>query len=138
MHTHNRFTAIFQNYPGEPVPEKIFFWTLWRKGRCQRQTQSGWHRPIQTNQRPASIILQFYAICPPAAALPIYPGLGQARNVLACIPSGLVKAVTTAGENHRLASSSLHPPPDSRGKEHWCSPMPVPTHSALVMVVLHV
>jgi len=26
----------------------------------------------------------------PAATLPIYPGLGQALNMLACIPSGLV------------------------------------------------
>jgi len=26
----------------------------------------------------------------PAATLPIYPGLGQAPNMLACIPSGLV------------------------------------------------
>jgi len=25
----------------------------------------------------------------PAATLPIYPGLGQAPNMLACIPSGL-------------------------------------------------
>jgi len=26
----------------------------------------------------------------PAATLPIYPGLGQAPNMLACIPSGMV------------------------------------------------
>ena len=30
--THNRFTALFRDYPGEPVPEEIF-WTLWCKGR---------------------------------------------------------------------------------------------------------
>ena len=26
----------------------------------------------------------------PAATLPLYPGLGQASNMLACIPSGVV------------------------------------------------
>ena len=32
-HTHhNRFTALFRDNPGEPVPEKNF-WTLWCKGR---------------------------------------------------------------------------------------------------------
>jgi len=30
----------------------------------------------------------------PAPTLPIYPGLGQAPNMLACIPSGLVRSVT--------------------------------------------
>jgi len=29
---HNHFTAIFQDHPGEPVPEENF-WTLWCKGR---------------------------------------------------------------------------------------------------------
>jgi len=28
----------------------------------------------------------------PVATLPIYPGLGQAPNMLACIPSGLVES----------------------------------------------
>ena len=31
-HHHNRFTALFQGPPGEPVPEE-YFWTLWCKGR---------------------------------------------------------------------------------------------------------
>ena len=29
---HNRFTAVFWDHPGEPVPEENF-WTLWCKGR---------------------------------------------------------------------------------------------------------
>lgn len=33
VHTH-----LFLDYPGEPLPEEIF-WTLWFKGRYQRQTQ---------------------------------------------------------------------------------------------------
>jgi len=31
-HTHNRFTALFRDHPGEPVPEENF-WTSWCKGR---------------------------------------------------------------------------------------------------------
>jgi len=31
-HTHNRFTALFRDHPGELVPEENF-WTLWCKGR---------------------------------------------------------------------------------------------------------
>jgi len=29
---HNRFTALFRDHLGEPVPEENL-WTLWRKGR---------------------------------------------------------------------------------------------------------
>ena len=32
----------------------------------------------------------------PAATLPIYPGLGQAPNMLACIPSGVVTQTTSS------------------------------------------
>jgi len=31
-HHHNHFTALFQDHPGELVPEENF-WTLWCKGR---------------------------------------------------------------------------------------------------------
>jgi len=31
-HHHSRFTALFRDHPGEPVPEENF-WTLWCKGR---------------------------------------------------------------------------------------------------------
>ena len=31
-HNHNRFTALFRDHPGEPVPEENF-WTLWCKER---------------------------------------------------------------------------------------------------------
>ena len=40
----------------------------------------------------------------PAATLQIYPGLGQAPNMLACIPSGLVRQTTVVvGSNHLTA-----------------------------------
>jgi len=31
--THNCFTALFWDNPGELVGEQIFFWTLWYMGR---------------------------------------------------------------------------------------------------------
>jgi len=54
QHTHSRTTVLrpfTRDYPGEPVPEVIFFWTSWCQGRYQRQThqQSCWAPSIQTN-----------------------------------------------------------------------------------------
>jgi len=43
------------------------------------------------NPPPSSPIFALDAI--PAATLPLYPGLGQAPNMLACIPSGVVRLV---------------------------------------------
>ena len=39
-HTHNCFMPLFQDYPGELVPEEeeIFFWTLWCTGK---KTEAG-------------------------------------------------------------------------------------------------
>jgi len=52
---------------------------------------AGYHS-IRTNQRPTSIFPPpiFTPDALPAAMLPIYPGLGQAPNILTCIPSGVV------------------------------------------------
>jgi len=44
-----------------------------------------------SDPRPSSPIFMPDAL--PATTLPIYPGLGQAPNMLACIPSGLADAV---------------------------------------------
>jgi len=44
--------------------------------------------PIQTNWCP-----HLYHPPPDATTLPIYPGLGQAPNMLACILGGLVQSV---------------------------------------------
>jgi len=50
------------------------------------------HHSIRTNQRPTSIIPPIFTPdALPATTLPIYPGLEQAPNMLACIPSGLVQ-----------------------------------------------
>ena len=66
-----------RDYPGEPAPE-IFFWTSWCKGRQHRQM----HQP------PSSPIFTLDA--PPAATVPLYPSLGQASNMLAYTPIGVV------------------------------------------------
>jgi len=53
---------FFRDYPGELVPEEMFFWTLWCKGGYQRQThwQSGWVPLHRTNQWPISLFPPFF------------------------------------------------------------------------------
>jgi len=60
-HTHNRFMALFPD---------------------------GHHSIRLISDPPSSPIFITDAI--PAATLPLYPGLGQAQNMLACMPSGVV------------------------------------------------
>jgi len=89
-------TALFQDYSGEPEPEEIFFWTLWCKGRYQRHTQTIWlgATPSRLISDTPPSFPHFYADALPDATLSIYPGLGQAPNMLACIPSGLVMVIS--------------------------------------------
>ena len=49
------------------------------------------HHSIQTNQQPTSVIPIFMPDAHPAATLPLYPGTGQAPNMLACMTSGVIK-----------------------------------------------
>jgi len=62
----NRFTALFRDHPGEPVPEENF-WTLWCKGRLTEADidhPAGRHS-IRTNQCPPFTIPPFLqAGCP--------------------------------------------------------------------------
>jgi len=47
--------------------------------------------PIQTNSRTHLYISTIFTLDAfPDTTLPIYPGLGQAPNMLACIPGGLM------------------------------------------------
>jgi len=74
-----------------------------RASRCQQKSSYGLYgtrednrarhtdhlaerHTIRTNQRPTSIAPDTL----PAATFSLYPGLGQAPNMLACIPSGVV------------------------------------------------
>ena len=93
-YTHTTISRpFFRDYPGEPVPEEIFFWTLWCKGRYQKEADTS---TIRLGTTPSGLISDpppsspfFMPDALPASTLPIYPGLGQAPNMLACIPSGL-------------------------------------------------
>jgi len=79
-----------RDYPGEPVPEEeIFSWTLGLYGA--REDNRGRHTDhpdgrysIRTNQPPTSVP-HFTQDALPAATLLLYPGLGQALNMLDCI-----------------------------------------------------
>ena len=88
--THNCSTALFPGPPGW-VPEDIFFWTLWFNGRImEADTPTIRCHSIRTNQRPTSIITPISCRMPFLPTLPLYPGLGQAPNMLACIPHSVV------------------------------------------------
>jgi len=43
----------------------------------------------------------------PAATLPLYPGLGQAPNILACIPSGVIYGVMASWQATGIGIGSL-------------------------------
>jgi len=76
--------------------------------RCQKKSSSGLYKArednrgrhidhpaacnsMRTNQQFTSIIPHFFTLdALPAKTLILYPGLGQAPNMLACIPSGVV------------------------------------------------
>jgi len=79
------------------VPQEIFFWTLWCKGRTEAETSTiRLHATLSgpsgliNDPPPSSLIFTPDAL--PVATVPIYPGLGQAPNILDCISSGFVIA----------------------------------------------
>jgi len=80
---------------GELVPEGTFCQVLdfLVQSEDNRQThqQSGWiATPSRLIGAPISAILTiFMPDALPGTTLPIYPGMGQAPNTLACIHSGL-------------------------------------------------
>jgi len=74
---------FFCDYPGEPVPEEIFFWTFTVKGNITEADTP----TIQVGATPSGLIrdhLHHPSIFTPDALpdtiLPLYPGLGQAPN----------------------------------------------------------
>jgi len=68
---HNRFTALFRDHPGEPVPEENF-WTLWCKGRLTEADINHLARrhSIRTNQCPPPPSPFFYKLDAVSAAQP--------------------------------------------------------------------
>jgi len=81
--------------PGELVPEGTFHHLLdflVQNEDSSGHQQSGWTAtPSRLIGAPISAIPSFFMLdALPGITLPVYPGLGQAPNMLACIPSGLV------------------------------------------------
>ena len=61
---------------------------------------------IISNPPPSSPIFTPDAL--PASTLPTYPGLGQAPNMLACTPRGLVAFITKRYTNHDIHTVTIH------------------------------
>ena len=100
---------FFRDYPGKPVPEEIF-WTFMVQRKIT-ETDTLTIRlgttPSGLNSDPSSSSPMFWPDALPVAALPLYPGLRQAPNMLACI----------AGRKHwllgRLANAQRNRQPTS-------------------------
>jgi len=101
MGAHTTTTILqpfFRDYLSELVPEenqkkKIFFWPF----IVQRRITESDTRTIRLGATPSGLISNPPPTSPiyapdalPATTLPLYPGLGQAPNMLDCIPSGMV------------------------------------------------
>jgi len=93
-HTHiTVFMALFWDYPGEPVPEEIFFWSL--DFMVQRKITNADTPTIWMGATPFGLICDtppssqhFCAGYPSDRNPPTCHGFGQTPNMLACIPSG--------------------------------------------------
>jgi len=71
----------------------MFFWTFMVQGKIiEADTLTIWLgvTPSRLISNPPHNTLTFMPDALPATTLPLYPGLGQAPNMLACIPSGVV------------------------------------------------
>ena len=94
--THNHFTALFPGLPGwTGVRRNLLLDFMLQGGISEADTPTmrlgATTSGLISDPRPSSHIFAPDAL--PAVTLPIYPGLGQAPNMLACIPSGLADAV---------------------------------------------
>jgi len=91
--THNHFTSHFLGLPrwaGASRSELLVYGAR-EDNRGRHTDHPDGRQSIRTNQWPTSIILPIFTPdALPAATLPLYPGLGQAPNTLAYIPSGVV------------------------------------------------
>jgi len=84
------------NNPGEPVPEGTFCHLLDFLEQNEHNTGRSTNNldglpPSRLIAAPTSAIPTIFTQdALPYTILPVYPGLGQASKMLACIPSGLV------------------------------------------------
>jgi len=92
---YNRFTALWPGLPGWTGTRTchlfLGFYSAREDNRGRHTDNPAGCHPIRPNQRPTSIFPSIFTPdALPATTHPIYPGLGQAPNMLACIPSGFV------------------------------------------------
>jgi len=93
-HTHtqlNRFTALFPGPPGWGSARRnplLDFMVQGKITEANTPTTRLGATPSGLITDPPPLSLHFTPDALLAATLPIYPGLGQAANMLACIPSG--------------------------------------------------
>jgi len=96
-HTHNHFTALctLSGLAGtRRYVHFAIFWIFW----CKMKITQADTPTVQMDYHPSRLIgAPIFAIPTiftqdtlPGTTLPIYPGLGQALHMLACIPGGLV------------------------------------------------
>ena len=118
VHTRTRthttvLQPFFRDYPGEPLPEEIFFWTFMVQGEITEADTSTIRLVTTLSALISSSPMSSPHFTPdalPAATLPLYPGLQQAPNMLACTPSGVVYS------NSNSKVLILHPIPVDRGR----------------------
>jgi len=83
-HTHTQpfLQPFFRDYPGEPVPEVIFFWTYGAREIAETYPPTTWlgATPSGLISDPPPSSAMFMPDALPATTLPIYPSLGQAPN----------------------------------------------------------
>ena len=103
-HTHAH-TSVLRPFYRDHAGER-FFWTFMVQGKTEADIPTirrGRHS-IRANQRPTFVSspLFFMTDALPATTLPLYPGLRQAPNILACIPSGVsVRQIDTKSTYHK-------------------------------------
>jgi len=93
IYTHNHFMALFPGPPRSAGARRNLLLGFMVQGKITEADTL----TIRLGTTPSRLISNsppssphFYAGCPSCRNPPIYPGLGQAPNMLACIPSGLV------------------------------------------------
>jgi len=107
-HTHHRFTASFPEPPGwaaVPCRRRNLLLNFMVQGKITETDTS----TIRLGATPSGLISHAPPSSPIftpdallAANLPTYPGLGQAPNMLACIPSRLVHYISKKISYHNI------------------------------------
>jgi len=102
---HNRFTALFWDHPGEPVPEQNF-WTLWCKGRLTEADTLTirLRHSIRTNQCPPPPSPIFFT-----GQMPFLPLNQQCQSTEATSTYGLGRRCWSSPQRcylHRLCTLS--------------------------------